>query len=230
MYRVPSWSVSILSNCSHTEVYNTAQVNVINFYIYNTSASQYILKTHIYIIILNVVYKVNTQISVMERVLNGADDSKEPYALNWVWKPEHFTRIKNGSVEHSNLTANELLDQKLVTNDTSDYLWYMTRWYMLHFPPLFFQIVFFTAFYHLTKMLNRFLSSHKNVAEFVILYWNLCVFSLEHISTDPICGNKEIALRVNTNGHILHAFVYGKHMGNLHVVCHYHFPCYISFS
>ncbi|KAB2616021.1 beta-galactosidase 15-like [Pyrus ussuriensis x Pyrus communis] len=130
MYRVPSWSVSILSNCSHTEVYNTAQVN--------------------------------TQISVMERVLNGADDSKEPYALNWVWKPEHFTRIKNGSVEHSNLTANELLDQKLVTNDTSDYLWYMT--------------------------------------------------SLEHISTDPICGNKEIALRVNTNGHILHAFVYGKHM------------------
>lgn len=76
---------------------------------------------------MNVVYKVNAQISVMERVLNGADDSKEPYALKWVWKPEHFTHIKNGSVKHSNLTANELLDQKLVTNDTSDYLWYMTR-------------------------------------------------------------------------------------------------------
>ncbi|CAN6694149.1 unnamed protein product [Malus baccata var. baccata] len=112
----PLGSVSILPNCSHTEVYNTAQVN--------------------------------TQISVMERVLNGADDSKEPYALNWVWKPEHFTHIKNGSVKHSNLTANELLDQKLVTNDTSDYY-------------------------------------------------------LEHISTDPIWGNKEIALRVNTNGHIM---------------------------
>ncbi|CAN6561112.1 unnamed protein product [Malus baccata var. baccata] len=125
MYRVPSWSVSILPNCSHTEVYNTAQ-----------SA-------------------------------NGADDSKEPYALNWVWKPEHFTHIKNGLVKHSNLTANELLDQKLVTNDTSYYLWYMT--------------------------------------------------SLEHISIDPIWGNKEIALRVNTNGHILHAFVNGKHMGNLHL-------------
>lgn len=69
---------------------------------------------------MNIVFKVNTQISVMERVLNEAD-GEEPYALKWVWKPEHFTHIKNGSVKHSNLTANELLDQKLITNDTSDY-------------------------------------------------------------------------------------------------------------
>ncbi|KAB2623580.1 beta-galactosidase 15-like [Pyrus ussuriensis x Pyrus communis] len=124
MYKVPSWSVSILPNCSHTEVYKTAQVN--------------------------------TQISVMEGVLNEADDNKESYALIWVWKPEHFTHIKNGSVKHSNLTANVQLDQKLVTNDTSN---------------------------------------------------------LVHISTDPIWGDKEIALRVNINGHILHAFVNGKHMG-----------------
>lgn len=60
----------------------------------------------------------------MEGVLNEADDNKESYALIWVWKPEHFTHIKNGSVKHSNLTANVQLDQKLVTNDTSNLVVY----------------------------------------------------------------------------------------------------------
>jgi hypothetical protein len=66
----------------------------------------------------------------MEKVLNEADASGagEPYDLVWGWRPEHFTHLKkNGSVLHSNLTTNQLLDQKVVTKDTSDYLWYITR-------------------------------------------------------------------------------------------------------
>ncbi|PQM37387.1 beta-galactosidase 7-like [Prunus yedoensis var. nudiflora] len=38
--------------------------------------------------------KVNTQISVMEKMRNEADDGDEPYSLTWGWKPEHFTHIK----------------------------------------------------------------------------------------------------------------------------------------
>ncbi|KAK9937828.1 hypothetical protein M0R45_014596 [Rubus argutus] len=133
MYSVPAWSVTILPDCD-TEVYNTAKVNV--------------------------------QRSIMEKVLNEADASGagEPYDLVWGWRPEHFTHLKkNGSVLHSNLTTNQLLDQKVVTNDTSDYLWYIT--------------------------------------------------SLDHNATDPNWSDKEITLRVNTSGHILHAFVNGKHIG-----------------
>ncbi|KAL6283418.1 hypothetical protein ACE6H2_014347 [Prunus campanulata] len=38
--------------------------------------------------------EVNTQISVMEKMRNEADDGEEPYSLKWGWKPEHFTHIK----------------------------------------------------------------------------------------------------------------------------------------
>ncbi|KAM5586287.1 hypothetical protein ABKV19_005276, partial [Rosa sericea] len=95
-YSVPAWSVTILPDC-YTEVYNTAKVNV--------------------------------QRSIMQKVLNEADanDPEEPYGLVWGWRAEHYTHLKeNGSVLHSNLTTNQLLDQKVVTNDTSDYLWYIT--------------------------------------------------------------------------------------------------------
>lgn len=58
---------------------------------------------------------------------NGADNAEEPSNLKWVWKNEDIEEIKNGIVTGSDLTTNTLLDQKAVTNDTSDYLWYMTR-------------------------------------------------------------------------------------------------------
>ncbi|CAB4277321.1 unnamed protein product [Prunus armeniaca] len=35
--------------------------------------------------------RVNTRLSVMEKVQNEADDGEEPYSLKWGWKPEHFT-------------------------------------------------------------------------------------------------------------------------------------------
>lgn len=57
---------------------------------------------------------------------NGAET--DPYNLKWEWRAEHFEHInKNGHVAKASLVANQLLDQKVVANDTSDYVWYMTR-------------------------------------------------------------------------------------------------------
>lgn len=59
---------------------------------------------------------------------NEADDEDEPYTLNWQWMHEPYMQMKNGQILGSvSLTAPQLLDQKVVTNDTSDYLWYITR-------------------------------------------------------------------------------------------------------
>lgn len=63
----------------------------------------------------------------MEKLPNEADDDKEPYELKWLWRPEHGEHLKKGTVRGSVMSANKLLDQKTVTNDTSDYLWYLTR-------------------------------------------------------------------------------------------------------
>ncbi|KAL5740697.1 hypothetical protein ACOSQ2_029877 [Xanthoceras sorbifolium] len=72
--------------------------------------------------------KVNSQTSILVKRPNQADDGREPYKLKWVWRKERIEDIKkNGLVPDSVLTTNKLLDQLSVTNDTSDYLWYMTR-------------------------------------------------------------------------------------------------------
>jgi hypothetical protein len=49
----------------------------------------------------------------------------EPISLSWVWRPE----ILDDTVLHGagQVSAHELLDQKVAANDASDYLWYMTR-------------------------------------------------------------------------------------------------------
>lgn len=100
-YTIPAWSVSILPDC-HTEAYNTA--------------------------------KVNTQTSIMVKKDNDAadvdyDDQEPAYrSLKWEWRKEKPAYVKkDGLVQGSLLTAQRLLDQKVVTNDTSDYLWYITR-------------------------------------------------------------------------------------------------------
>lgn len=72
--------------------------------------------------------KVNSQTSIMVKTPNLADDGEEPYGLQWSWRSEHFAhRKQDGTVDGSSLITNDLLDQKVVTNDTSDYLWYITR-------------------------------------------------------------------------------------------------------
>jgi hypothetical protein len=59
---------------------------------------------------------------------NVAENFEEPYTLKWQWRDEGFEHSnKNGIVEDSLMTVEQLLDQKAVSNDTSDYLWYITR-------------------------------------------------------------------------------------------------------
>ncbi|KAK7273883.1 hypothetical protein RIF29_14947 [Crotalaria pallida] len=71
--------------------------------------------------------KVNAQTSIMVKKQNGADDEDEPYVLNWQWTYEPTKQMKNGKLLGSaSMTASKILDQKVVTNDTSDYLWYIT--------------------------------------------------------------------------------------------------------
>ncbi|XP_059669779.1 beta-galactosidase 7-like [Cornus florida] len=96
-FTIPAWSVSMLPNCSK-EVYNTA--------------------------------KVNTQKSIMVKKSNEADQGKEPFNLQWTWLPEYVEKIKK-PMSHSLKTkvttyVNKLLEQKAATNDTTDYLWYLT--------------------------------------------------------------------------------------------------------
>ncbi|KAK3034526.1 hypothetical protein RJ639_032515 [Escallonia herrerae] len=65
--------------------------------------------------------KVNTQTSVTVKKSNEAES--EPTSLKWVWRPEN---IDDAAVQgKGEISASQLVDQK-VTNDVSDYLWYMT--------------------------------------------------------------------------------------------------------
>ncbi|XP_054824803.1 beta-galactosidase 15-like [Prosopis cineraria] len=59
--------------------------------------------------------KVNTQTTVMIK-------KEEPQELKWQWRNEPPQK----KFKVATLTVSELLDQKVVTNDTSDYLWYFT--------------------------------------------------------------------------------------------------------
>ncbi|KAK6136290.1 hypothetical protein DH2020_029954 [Rehmannia glutinosa] len=65
--------------------------------------------------------KVNTQTTKMVKANNDAEN--EPIALNWTWLPEFVGQTV--VLGHGDVSASKLLDQK-VTNDISDYVWYMT--------------------------------------------------------------------------------------------------------
>ncbi|CAG7910776.1 unnamed protein product [Brassica rapa] len=65
--------------------------------------------------------RVNTQTSIITE-----DSCDEPEKLKWTWRPE-FTTQKTILKGSGDLIAKGLVDQKDVTNDASDYLWYMTR-------------------------------------------------------------------------------------------------------
>ncbi|KAJ9695245.1 hypothetical protein PVL29_010635 [Vitis rotundifolia] len=63
--------------------------------------------------------KVNSQYSTF--VKKGSEAENEPNSLQWTWRGETIQYITPGR-----FTASELLDQKTVVEDTSDYLYYMT--------------------------------------------------------------------------------------------------------
>ncbi|KAK7405319.1 hypothetical protein VNO78_06537 [Psophocarpus tetragonolobus] len=95
-YIVPAWSVSILSDCDH-EVYNTAKINA------------------------------QTSITLLKESETDFEKEKSQSTLNWQWMHEPHAHIKDGQVLGSvSHRASQLLDQKVVTNDTTDYLWYIT--------------------------------------------------------------------------------------------------------
>ncbi|KAL5171895.1 Beta-galactosidase [Glycine soja] len=67
---------------------------------------------------------VNTQTTIMVK----KDNESLEYALKWQWREEPFVQMKDGLITGIiDLTARKLLDQKVVTNDSSDYLWYITN-------------------------------------------------------------------------------------------------------
>ncbi|MQM22320.1 hypothetical protein Taro_055371 [Colocasia esculenta] len=63
--------------------------------------------------------KVSTQASIMVK----CPTTKEDASLSWSWRPE---RIRENLKRDGVFTKHELIEQKLVTGDASDYLWYMT--------------------------------------------------------------------------------------------------------
>ncbi|WZZ05557.1 hypothetical protein YC2023_091478 [Brassica napus] len=66
--------------------------------------------------------KITTQTSMMVKKPNEAGDT--PSTLKWSWRPENMDNfLLKGKGES---TQTQLFDQKVVTNDQSDYLWYMT--------------------------------------------------------------------------------------------------------
>uniref|UniRef100_M4CGN7 beta-galactosidase n=1 Tax=Brassica campestris TaxID=3711 RepID=M4CGN7_BRACM len=65
---------------------------------------------------------ITTQTSMMVKKPNEAEDT--PSTLKWSWRPENMDNfLLKGKGES---TQTQLFDQKVVTNEQSDYLWYMT--------------------------------------------------------------------------------------------------------
>ncbi|CAJ2628195.1 unnamed protein product [Trifolium pratense] len=102
--------------------------------------------------------KINVQTSIMVKRKNKAED--EPKGLKWVWRAEN---VHSALLGKSNVFQNTIVDQKNVANDSSDYLWYMTR------------------------------------------------LDIDH--KDPV-WTKNMTLRINGTGHVIHAFVNGEHIGS----------------
>ncbi|KAH0926588.1 hypothetical protein HID58_018844 [Brassica napus] len=66
--------------------------------------------------------KITTQTSMMVKKSNEAEE--DPSTLKWSWRPENMDNfLLRGKGESTNT---QLFDQKVVSNDQSDYLWYMT--------------------------------------------------------------------------------------------------------
>ncbi|KAJ8899934.1 hypothetical protein K2173_019639 [Erythroxylum novogranatense] len=108
----------------------------------------------------------NAQTATMIKVPN-TDDDDEPYTFHWTWRPENVLQLnKKDALGNNLLHSNELLDQKIATNGTNDYLWLMTS------------VVY----------------DEKNPL------WN--------------APGKSLYLSVHTKGHVVHAFVNGKHVGS----------------
>ncbi|KAF7801334.1 beta-galactosidase 15-like [Senna tora] len=77
--------------------------------------------------------KVNVQTSVMVHRPNKAEE--QPKSLKWVWKAENINDALHAK-SHFLLSANTLFDQKFVTSDSTDYLWYITKLHLDKKDPI----------------------------------------------------------------------------------------------
>ena len=69
---------------------------------------------------------MNIQETIREKVSNQVANFKEP--LQWQWRNEKIEFVsREGEVSGCPMTANRLLDKKVLIDDSSDYLWYITR-------------------------------------------------------------------------------------------------------
>ncbi|XP_065864530.1 beta-galactosidase 15-like [Euphorbia lathyris] len=70
--------------------------------------------------------KVNAQTAIMENKIEDWNGK-----LEWESRPEKALHINpsTGLIKGSTLATNQLLDQKVATNGTSDYLWLLTNYY-----------------------------------------------------------------------------------------------------
>lgn len=64
----------------------------------------------------------------MVKLPNQEED--EPYTLKWKWKGDDIVEFTPKTVKGL-FKANQLLDHKQVSNASSDYLWYLTRYIYL---------------------------------------------------------------------------------------------------
>lgn len=67
-------------------------------------------------------------------VKESNEAENEPSALEWQWKPEIINDTTISGI--GEVSFDSLLDQK-AANDTSDYLWYMTRYFIYFYKYLF---------------------------------------------------------------------------------------------
>ncbi|KAA0025304.1 beta-galactosidase-like [Cucumis melo var. makuwa] len=78
--------------------------------------------------------EVNTQTTIREKVSSQRTNK----GFKWQWRSEKIEHMTyEDRVDGSVITANRLLDQKVVTNDASDYLWYLTGFHLEGSDPLF---------------------------------------------------------------------------------------------
>ncbi|XVF88935.1 hypothetical protein PTKIN_Ptkin19aG0091000 [Pterospermum kingtungense] len=76
--------------------------------------------------------KVYAQTSNYVKKPNKAED--EPSSLKWLWRPENLeATVVQGKGDFS---VNNIIDQKDMANDASDYLWYMTSFELRNDDPM----------------------------------------------------------------------------------------------
>ncbi|MCD7473632.1 Beta-galactosidase 7 [Datura stramonium] len=88
---------------------------------------------------VNVAYNT-AKVNVPKTRIVRKNTAENSNGLNWSWRPEKSLHLKHPYFNNTRKGVfyfNQLLDQKIVGNDTSDYLWYMTSVNIKESDPLY---------------------------------------------------------------------------------------------